>query len=124
MAKNRGKVLEDEISTLEDAILHADSKGEKGLEEAKALLEKVKIFFEQGTWSVVERELAKTEDIIGSEWFIDFIEKKVQAKGGRFFEDGLCEKYGHEMVQIRLSNVRWFYECRICKKQGKKGSIR
>jgi hypothetical protein len=124
MAKNRGKVLEDEISTLEDAILHAESKGEKGLEEAKVLLDKIKIFFEQGTWGVVEKELAKTEDIIGSEWFIDFIEKKVQAKGGRFIEDGLCQKYGHEMVQIKISNVRWFYECRICKKKGKKGSIR
>lgn len=124
MAKNRGKDLENEISTLEDAILYAESKGEKNLEEAKALLEKIKIFFEQGTWSVVEKELAKTEDITGSEWFIDFIEKKLQAKGGRFIEDGLCGKYGHEMIQIKISNVRWFYECRICKKQGKKGSIR
>jgi hypothetical protein len=124
MTKNRGKALEDEISTLEDAILHAESKGEKGLEEAKTLLEKVKIFYEQGSWGIVEKELAKTEDIIGSDWFIDFIEKKVQAKGGRFIDDGLCGKYGHEMIQINISTVRWFYECRICKKQGKKASIR
>jgi hypothetical protein len=124
MAKNRGEDLKNEISTMEDAILYAESKGEKDLEEAKAILEKIKIFFEQGSWGVVEKELAKTGDIIGSDWFIDFIEKKLQAKGGRFIDDGLCQKYGHEMVQIKMSNVRWFYECRICKKQGKKASIR
>ena len=124
MAKNRGKVLEDEISTLQDAILYAESKGEKDLEEAKALLEKIKTFFEQGTWSVVERELVKAKEIKESKWFMDFIDKREKVKGGRFANDGLCGKYGHEMVQIRLSNVRWFYECRICKKQGKKGSIK
>jgi len=124
MARNRGKELENEISTLEDAILYAESKGEKNLDEAKAVLKKVKTFFEQGSWGVVERELAKTGHIIGSDWFIEFMAKKVQAKGGRFIDDGLCQKYGHEMVQIKMSNVRWFYECRICKKQGKKASIR
>jgi hypothetical protein len=124
MARNRGKDLENEISTLEDAILYAESRGEKDLAEAKAILEKVRIFFEQGTWSVVERELAKTGHIMGSEWYIDFIEKKIRANGGRFVNDGLCGKYGHEMVQVKMSNVRWFYECRICKKQGKKASIR
>ena len=124
MAKNRGKVLEDEITTLEDAILFAESKGEKDLEEAKALLDKIKMFFEQGTWSVVERELAKAGDVKASKWYVDFLEMRETAKGGRFANDGLCGKYGHEMIQIKISNVRWFYECRICKKQGKKGSIK
>ena len=124
MAKNRGKVLEDEISTLEDAILYAESKGEKDLEEAKTLLDKIKKFFGQGTWSVVERELYKAKEIKESKWYMGFIDKREKAKGSRFPEDGLCGKYGHEMVQIKISNVRWFYECRICKKQGKKGSIK
>ncbi len=124
MAKNRGKVLEDEISTLEDAIFYAESKGEKGLEEAKILLDKIKKFFEQGTWSVVERELVNAKGIKESNWYMDFLENREKAKGGRFIDDALCRKYGHEMIQIKISNVRWFYECRICKKQGKKGSIR
>ena len=124
MVKNRGKVLRDEINTLEDAILYAENKGEKGLEEAKAILEKIKKFFDQGTWGVVEKELVKAKDVKESTWFIEFINKRAEAKGGRFQDDGLCGKYGHEMVQIRISNVRWFYECRLCKKRGKKGSIR
>lgn len=124
MAKNRGKALENEISTLEDAILYADGLGEKDLAEARAILEKVQLFFDQGTWSVVERELSKTGHIIESAWYRQFIEKRLQAKGGRFPNDGLCGKYGHEMVQIKMSNMRWFYECRICKKQGKTASIR
>ena len=42
----------------------------------------------------------------------------------RFQDDGLCPKYGHIMVKVKLSNVRWFYECRICKRTGKSQSIK
>ena len=66
------------------------------------VVEKVKKFFEQGSWGVVEKELAKAEDIIWSDWYIDFIKKKVKAYGGRFIGDGLCGKYGHEMIQVKI----------------------
>ena len=129
MSKNRGEKLEYEMSTLEDAILYAESIGEKELEEAKVLLKKVKKFFDQGTWSMAERELLKVDEIKNSHWYREFIEKR-EGEGSkteeqkRFVGDGLCRKYGHIMVQIRLSNVRWYYQCRLCKKRGKSGSIK
>ncbi|UCF08763.1 MAG: hypothetical protein JSW28_03470, partial [Thermoplasmata archaeon] len=120
MAKNRGELLKEEISTLEDAILYAEGKGEKQTGEAKALLDRVKRFFEQGTWSSAERELSRGENIKTMPWFLEFMQKRVEARkgkggerlssSGRFHDDGLCGKYGHEMVQIRMSNVRWFYQ--------------
>lgn len=124
MVKNRGRILEDQISTLEDAIIYAESIGEKNLDGARALVERMRKFFEQGTWSVVERELSKSQDVMELKWYREFLERREEAKGGRFAGDGLCAKYGHEMVQIRMSNVRWFYECRLCKKKGRSRSIR
>lgn len=133
MPKNREGKLREEISTLEDAILYADSKGVKNLEEAQLLLNKVKKFFEQGTWGMAEKEFSKAIGIKSSQWYREFIEKREEQRvktGGeataqtRFIGDGLCGKYGHLMVRIRLSNVRWYYQCRICGKRGKYRSIK
>jgi len=127
MSKNRGEKLRDEMSTLEDAILYAESIGVKELEEAKGLLEKVKKFFKQGTWSMAERELSKADNIKNSHWYREFVKKREERKAmgqGRFIGDGLCSKYGHLMVKVRLSNVRWYYQCRLCKKRGKSESIK
>lgn len=123
MSKSRGEKLNEEISNLEDAILFAESRGYKGLEDAKHLLERVKKFFEQGTWSMAEKELSKADSIKDSDWYRELVEKR--EKGNERFEsDGLCSKYGHEMVKIKLSNVRWYYQCRLCKKSGKSRSIK
>lgn len=127
MSKNRGEKLQDEMSTLEDAILYAESIGIEELEEAKGLLEKVKKFFEQNTWSMAERELSKADNIKNAPWYSEFVEKreaKTAMDQGRFIGDGLCGKYGHLMVKVRLSNVRWYYQCRLCKKRGKSESIK
>jgi hypothetical protein len=121
MAKSRGAKLNEDINTLEDAILYAESREIKGLDGAKSLLNKIKKFYEQGTWSIAERELQKAEQIKNSEWYLEFAEKR---KKGRFAEDGLCQKYGHDMIKIKMSNVRWYYQCRLCKKTGKGQSIR
>ncbi|UCG68591.1 MAG: hypothetical protein JSV09_12390 [Thermoplasmata archaeon] len=123
MSKSRGEKLNEEISDLEDAILFAESKGFKDIEWAKSLLERVRKFLDQGTWSMAERELSKAGSIKGSDWYIGFIEGRGEEKG-RFEDDGLCSKYGHEMVMIKLSNVRWYYQCRLCKKRGKSRSIK
>ena len=124
MSKSRGEKIQDEITALEDAILYAESKGVKGLEEAKNLINKVKRFFEQGTWSMAEKGLSKAIEIKNSKWYLEFMEKRKEEKGNRFVGDGLCGKYGHIMVKIRLSNVRWYYQCRLCKKRGKSQSIK
>lgn len=133
MAKSRRERLQDEISTLEDAILFAESEEIKDLKEAKALLNKVKRYFEQGTWSMAERELSKNEAIKNSDWYREFTEKRDKEKGRaegqtpkqiRFIGDGLCGKYGHNMVKVKLSNVRWYYQCRLCGKRGKSQSIK
>jgi len=124
MSKSRGEKIQDEITALEDAILYAESKGVKGLEEAKNLINKVKRFFEQGTWSMAEKGLSKAIEIKNSKWYLEFMEKRKEEKGNRFVGDGLCGKYGHLMVKVRLSNVRWYYQCRLCKKRGKSQSIK
>jgi len=125
MTKSRGEKLRAEITTLEDAILYAEGKGQKDLEESKTLIERIKKFFDQGTWSMAEKELSKTTKIKSSNWYLEFVEKRSKAKEpGRFEKDGLCNKYGHLMVQIRLSNVRWYYQCRICGKRGKYRSLK
>jgi threonine synthase len=124
MSKTRGEKIQDEITALEDAILYAESKGVKGLEEAKNLINKVKRFFEQGTWSMAEKGLSKAIEIKNSKWYLEFMEKRKEEKGNRFVGDGLCGKYGHLMVKVRLSNVRWYYQCRLCKKRGKSQSIK
>ena len=124
MSKNRGEKLQDEMSTLEDAILYAEGMGVKELEAAKNLLKKVKKLFEQGTWSMAENELSKASNIKNSQWYREFIEKREGEKGNRFVGDGLCRKYGHNMVKVRLSNVRWYYQCRLCGKRGKSQSIK
>lgn len=133
MSGNRGEQLQDEISTLEDAILYAESLGEKDLEEAKALLSKIKRFFEQGTWSMAERVLSEAASIKSYHWYREFVEKREAEKGktsgkasehGRFIGDGLCGKYGHNMVQIRISHRRWYYQCRLCGKRGKYQAIK
>ncbi len=125
---SRREKLQNEINTLEDAILYAKGRGIKNLEEAGFLLEKVRKFFEQGTWNIAEKELDKAAGIKNSQWYLEFIERrKIEGgKGGerRFKNDGLCEKYGHIMVMIRISHVRWFYQCRICNKRGKRRSIK
>ncbi len=125
MTKNRGERIKDELSTLEDAILYAENSGVKGLEDAKNLLNRIRRYFEQGTWSMAEKEISKANEIKNSQWYNEFIEKRKEAKEqGRFAGDGLCGKYGHLMVKIRLSNVRWYYQCRLCKKRGKSQSIK
>lgn len=124
MAKSRGEKLRGEITTFEDAILYAESHKIKDLEEAKNLLERVKKFFEQGTWSMAERELQKAEHIKNSNWYLEFLENRNKGESGRFLEDGLCGKYGHVMVKVKLSNVRWYYQCRLCKKKGKSQSLK
>jgi hypothetical protein len=129
MAQNRGDKLRHDIKTLEDAILYAESKGEGDLEEAKHLLARIQQFFDQGTWSQAEKLLSQTQDVKEKGWYLEFIEKRDQGKyksgeQQRFQDDGLCPKYGHIMVKVKLSNVRWFYECRICKKTGKSHSIK
>jgi hypothetical protein len=129
MAKNRGDKLRDEITTLEDAILYAEHRGEGDLEGGKTLLSRIQQFFDQGTWSSAERLLEKAQDIRETGWYLEFTEKREQGKfrsgeQRRFQEDGLCPKYGHIMVKVKLSNVRWFYECRICKKTGKSQSLK
>ena len=127
MSKNRGEKLLDEMSTLEDAILYAENMGVKDLKEAKNLLNKVRKFFEQGAWSMAERALSNAIVIKSSQWYREFMEKREGGKAaeqGRFAGDGLCGKYGHVMVQIRLSNVRWYYQCRLCGKRGKYRSIK
>lgn len=124
MSKSRGEKIQDEITALDDAILYAESKGIKELGEAKNLINRVKRFFEQGTWSMAEKELSKANEIKSSKWYLEFIEKRKEEKGNRFVGDGLCGKYGHLMVKTRLSNVRWYYQCRLCKKTGKSQSIK
>jgi hypothetical protein len=124
MSKNRGEKLQDEITTLEDAILYSEGIGVKELEEAKNLLRKVRKLFEQGTWSMAENELSKANNIKNSQWYQQFKERREGEKGNRFIGDGLCGKYGHLMVKVRLSNVRWYYQCRLCKKRGKSQSIK
>lgn len=124
MPKSRGEKIQDEITALEDATLYAEGKGIKELDEAKNLLNRVKRYFEQGTWSMAERELTMANEIKNSKWYLEFIEKRKEEKGNRFVGDGLCGKYGHLMVKIRLSNVRWYYQCRLCKKKGKSQSIK
>jgi hypothetical protein len=124
MSKNRGEKLQDEITTLEDAILYAENSEVKELEEARNLFSKVRKLFEQGTWSMAENELSKANNIKNSQWYREFLEKREGEKGNRFIGDGLCGKYGHLMVKIRLSNVRWYYQCRLCKKRGKSQSIK
>ena len=132
MSKSRRERLRNEIYTLEDAILYAESKGISGLEEARNLLAKVKRNFEQGTWSTAERELSKAAEIKSSKWFLEFTKKREdkvktgekESEPSRFEGDGLCGKYGHFMVKIRLSNVRWYYQCRICGKRGKSQSFK
>jgi hypothetical protein len=129
MAKSRGDILRDNISTLEDAIIYAESIGEGELEEAKNLLLRIQQFFDQGTWSQAEKILLQTDELKNTKWYKEYLEKRESAryKSGeqlRFEGDGLCGKYGHIMVKVKLSNVRWFYECRICKKTGKSQSIK
>jgi hypothetical protein len=129
MPKNREEKLRNELSTLEDAILYAESRNITDLAEAKRLLDRINKFFEQGTWSMAEKELSQADTIKESQWYREFLEKRkgVEEKSGepkRFIGDGLCGKYGHLMVKIRLSNVRWYYQCRICKKRGKSQSIK
>ncbi len=131
MAKEREEKLRTEISLLEDAIIYAKSKGEKDLETHEQLLGKVQRYFEQGTWSMAERELSRAQLAINSKWYLDFITKREKEGMGnvhkgeprRFIGDGLCKKYGHIQVKIRLSNVRWYYQCRLCGKKGKSQSI-
>ena len=128
MSEGRREKLQDEMNTLEDAILYAEDKGVSGLKEAKLLLDKAKNLFEQGTWSKAESELSKASSIISSDWYNEFIERR-EKEGGklgerRFKEDGLCEKYGHLMVKVRISHVRWFYQCRVCGKRSKRQSIK
>ncbi|UCE73900.1 MAG: hypothetical protein JSV56_12910 [Methanomassiliicoccales archaeon] len=129
MSKNREEKLRNELSTLEDAILYAENKGIKDLAEGKKLLERASKFFEQGTWSIAEKELSQADTIKESQWYREFLEKIKGIEGKlrepiRFVDDGLCGKYGHLMVKVRLSNVRWYYQCRICKKRGKSQSIK
>ncbi|UCE38217.1 MAG: hypothetical protein JSW00_02980 [Thermoplasmata archaeon] len=132
MAIKRGDKLREEISLLEDSILYSESKGVKDLDEAKKLLARVKRLFEQGTWSAAERELSRSENVKNSLWYLEFIKKReeegtktqeISGEPRRFKGDGLCGKYGHLMVKVRLSNVRWYYQCRLCKKRGKSQSI-
>jgi hypothetical protein len=131
LAKDREAKLRNEISLLEDAILYAKSKGEKDLDSEEQLLKKVRRFFEQGTWSMAERELLQAEWLRNSKWYMEFIKKReeegiVHAQNGnvkRFIGDGLCKKYGHVQVKIRMSNVRWYYQCRLCGKRKRSQSI-
>ncbi len=129
MSENRGEQLRNEISTLEDAILYAESVGVKELEDAKALLTKVKVFFEQGTWNIAERALSGSASIKNNQWYREFVEKRETecgktSKPRRFVGDGLCGKYGHNMVKIRVSHRRWYYQCRLCQKRGKYQAIK
>jgi hypothetical protein len=131
MAKDRETKLRNEISLLEDVILYAKSKGEKNLESEEQLLRKVQRYFEQGTWSAAERELLQAEWVRNSKWYMEFIERrKIEGIGDprkgdsiRFIGDGLCKKYGHLEVKICMSNVRWYYQCRLCGRRGKSQSI-
>ena len=131
MSKDREAKLRNEISLLEDAILYAKSKGEKDLESGDQLLNKVRRFFEQGTWSMAESELLRAEWLRNSKWYMEYIKKREEegiedAQNGnvkRFIGDGLCKKYGHIQVKIRMSNVRWYYQCRLCGKRRRSQSI-
>jgi hypothetical protein len=76
LAKDREAKLRNEISLLEDAILYAKSKGEKDLDSEEQLLKKVRRFFEQGTWSMAERELLQAEWLRNSKWYMEFIKKR------------------------------------------------
>lgn len=132
MAKDREAKLRNEISLLEDVILYAKSKGETDLDSEERLLNKVRRYFEQGTWSMAERELFQAEWVKNSKWYMEFIKKREEEGAGegqngevkRFIGDGLCKKYGHIQVKIRMSNVRWYYQCRLCGKRGKYQSIK
>ena len=125
--------LKQEISNFEDAIMYGKMK-EKNVGKAEKILQRTKILFEQGSWGSAERLVEKLSIFKKSSWFVDFVEKrnangmKAFSKDNktvvRFVGDGLCDKYGHLMVKVQLSNVRWFYQCRICKKRGKFRSIR
>ena len=131
MAKDREAKLRNGISLIEDAIIYAKSKGEKDLDSEERLLKKVRRFFEQGTWSMAERELFQAEWVRNSKWYMEFIKKREEEGIGdvqngnvkRFIGDGLCKKYGHLQVKIRMSNVRWYYQCRLCGKRKRSQSI-
>ncbi len=131
MAKDREVKLRNQISLLEDAIIYAKSQGGKDLDSEEQLLKKVRRFFEQGTWSMAERELLQAEWLRNSKWYMEFIKKREEegiedAQNGnvkRFIGDGLCKKYGHTQVKIRMSNVRWYYQCRLCGKRRRSQSI-
>jgi hypothetical protein len=131
MAKDREAKLRNEISLLEDVIIYAKSKGEKDLDSEEQLLNKVRRYFEQGTWSMAERELLGAEWLRTSKWYMEFIKKREEegigdgqnGKVRRFIGDGLCKKYGHIQVKIRMSNVRWYYQCRLCGKRRRSQSI-
>jgi hypothetical protein len=132
MARDREPKLRNEIFLLEDVILYAKSKGEKDLDSEEQLLKKVRRYFEQGTWSMAERELLRAEWLRNSKWYMELIKKReeegiVDAQNGevrRFIGDGLCKKYGHIQVKIRMSNVRWYYQCRLCGKRKRSQSIK
>jgi hypothetical protein len=132
MAKDREAKLRNEISLLEDVILYAKSKGEKDLDSEGQLLKKVKRYYEQGTWSMAERVLSQAEWVRNTKWYIEFIKKREEEGIGdgqdgeaiRFIGDGLCKKYGHLQVKIRMSNVRWYYQCRLCGKRRRSQSIK
>jgi hypothetical protein len=72
---------------------------------------------------MAEKELSSADSIKSSDWYRKLAEKREKGHE-RFESDGLCGKYGHEMVKIKLSNVRWYYQCRLCKKSGKSRSIK
>jgi hypothetical protein len=129
MTKDREAKLRNKINLLEDVILYARSKGEKDLDSEKQLLKKVQRYFEQGTWSAAERELEQAQGVRDSKWYTEFVKKRekegiTSGDAIRFIGDGLCKKYGHIQVKIRMSNVRWYYQCRLCGKRGKSQSIK
>ena len=127
MPSRRGENLEKEITTLVDAMLFAENIKELDLSTFKEKLEKIENAFTSGSWSLAEKKLQELEHTKSEDWYVEFVGKRKAAleKSGtnRFKNDGLCKKYGHHMIKVRLSNVRWYYVCNFCGKQGKKASI-
>ncbi len=128
MPSARGEKLEMEITTLTDAILFAEKIKDMDISHLKQKVEDVKTAFENGSWSLAEKKLTQMEDIQSQDWYLEYVGKRGQAiaKSGnpRFKMDGLCGKYGHHMVKVLLSNIRWYYICSFCDKRGRKASIR
>lgn len=130
MASKRKDRIEGEIALLERAIAYAKHMGFEGTKCGEDFLERVRVAYDQGSWGSAERMLDSGGEYKGSEWFKGYLAKVTEAgyNGGtgipRFEGDGLCKKLGHNMVQIKLSQVRWFYKCTWCGKQGKSASIK